>query len=98
MRSTRPLRYVVDVLPPVPAVLSELVRAAGMSLEEAYGTFNMGAGFAIYVPASAEAAALAAAERAGSPLLSCGRVENGPRSVVVEPLGITFDGSSLAIR
>jgi phosphoribosylformylglycinamidine cyclo-ligase len=98
MRSTRPLRYVVDVLPPVPAVLSELVRAADMPVAEAYGTFNMGAGFVVYVPASAEAAALAAAERAGFPLLSAGRVENGPRSVVVEPLGITFDGSSLAIR
>lgn len=98
MRSTRPLRYVVETLPPVPAVLSELVRAASMPVEEAYGTFNMGAGFAIYVPATAEAAALAAAERAGFPLLSAGRVENGARSVVIEPLGLTFDGSTLAIR
>jgi phosphoribosylformylglycinamidine cyclo-ligase len=98
MRSTRPLRYVVDVLPPVPAVLSELVRAAGMSVAEAYGTFNMGAGFAIYVPESAEAAALTVAERAGFSLLSAGHVETGARSVVIEPLGITFDGESLAIR
>jgi phosphoribosylformylglycinamidine cyclo-ligase len=98
MRSTRPLRYVVETLPPVPAVLSELVRAAGMSVEEAYGTFNMGAGFAIYVPPSAETAALAAAGRAGFPLLPAGYVENGARSVVVEPLGVTFEGGSLAIR
>src|SRR5204863_4061034 len=98
MRSTRPLRYVVETLPPVPAVLSELVREAGMQLEEAYGTFNMGAGFAIYVPKSAEAAALSVAERAGFPLLSAGYVENGARAVTIEPLGVTFDGSSLAIR
>jgi phosphoribosylformylglycinamidine cyclo-ligase len=98
MRSTRPLRYVVNQLPPVPAVLSELVRAAGMSVEEAYGTFNMGAGFAVYVPASAEATAIRVAEDAGFSLMAAGQVENGTRSVVIEPLGVAFDGSSLAIR
>lgn len=98
MRSTRPLRYVVDTLPPVPAVLSELVRVAGMSVEEAYGTFNMGAGFAVYVPASAEAGAVAAAKQAGFSLLPAGRVENGPRSVVIDPLGVSFDGDTLGIR
>jgi len=98
MRSTRPLRYVVNELPAVPPVLSELVRTAGMSTEDAYGTFNMGAGFVIYVPGRAVEVALAAAQHAGFSLSNAGTVEDGPRSVVLAPLGLTFSGESLAIR
>jgi phosphoribosylformylglycinamidine cyclo-ligase len=98
MRSTRSLRYVVETLPDVPPVLAELVRVVGMSKEEAYGTFNMGAGYALYVPAGFTERAVAVGASAGFPLLVAGRVEDGPRSVVVSPLGLSFSGESLAIR
>src|ERR671920_1987673 len=51
MRAPGDFVYVVDDLPPVPPVLSFLAEQAGMSERDAYGTFNMGAGWAVYVPA-----------------------------------------------
>jgi phosphoribosylformylglycinamidine cyclo-ligase len=98
MRSTKALCYRVETLPPVPPVLAEIVRATSMSPEQAYGTFNMGAGFVVYVPEAAVEKATSAAAKAGFTLLACGRVEEGARSVVIEPLGLTFAGESLTIR
>ncbi len=98
MRATQPLTYVVEALPEVPAVLTQLVAAAGMPAAEAYGTFNMGFGFAFFVPESGVAAALAAAAAQGQPLLRAGFVEAGPRRVVLRPLGVSYDSESLSIR
>jgi phosphoribosylformylglycinamidine cyclo-ligase len=98
MRSNLELSYVVEKMPDVPPVLAQLVEVAGLGAVEAYGTFNMGAGFAVYVPADQAARAGEVAARHGFPLLDAGRVEAGPRRVVLEPLGLVYDGSSLAIR
>jgi phosphoribosylformylglycinamidine cyclo-ligase len=69
-----------------------------MSVEEAYGTFNMGAGFAVYVDPKDIDATIAAAKSAGIPAWLGGRVEAGSRGVVIEPLNVAFDGSSLNLR
>lgn len=98
MRATQALTYVVESLPAVPPVLQLLSDAAGLSREEAYGTFNMGAGFAFFVPEAAVPSALAAAERAGFQLSRGGYVEPGPRRVVLKPLGLSYDGETLTIR
>jgi phosphoribosylformylglycinamidine cyclo-ligase len=98
MRSNLELSYVIDALPAVPPVLAHLVEVAGMSVSEAYGTFNMGAGFACYVTAATAQRAREVAERAGFSLLDAGQVTAGPRRVVLEPLGLTYDGGALAIR
>jgi phosphoribosylformylglycinamidine cyclo-ligase len=98
MRATQPLTYVLAALPAVPPVLALLADAAKLDVSEAYGTFNMGAGFAFYVaPASVERAIDVARSR-GTALLRAGVVETGPRRVVIEPLGVTFAGESLEIR
>ena len=98
MRSTNELSYVVSALPPVPPVLAFLADAAHLSVEEAYGTFNMGAGFAFYVAPSSVERALAAARAKGTELLRAGGVEKGKRRVVPEPLGVVFEGETLEIR
>ena len=96
MRANEALSYVVDTLPSVPPVLTLL--AEGMPAAEAYGTFNMGAGFVFYAPEEAVPKALAAARAASMPLFLAGSVEAGPRRVVIRPLGLTFDGETLSIR
>jgi phosphoribosylformylglycinamidine cyclo-ligase len=98
MRSNLELSYVVEQLPEVPPVLAHLVEVAGIAADEAYGTFNMGAGFALYVPAAAAANAAEIARQNGFELLDAGRVEPGPRRVVLEPLALSYGGESLAIR
>ncbi len=98
MRANRELTYVIHRLPPVPPVLAYLAEKAELSTEEAYGTLNMGAGFAVYLPPSAVEAALRVGAELGFELLDAGRVLSGPQRVVIEPLGITFEGSSLQLR
>lgn len=98
MRATEALTYVVDVLPKVPPVLSLLCEAGNMDAREAYGTFNMGAGFVFYVPQASKARALEIAAQTELPLLDAGHVEIGARRVVVTPLDLEFAGDTLTIR
>ena len=98
MRHPSELRYVIRSVPPVPAVLAFLQAQGGMSPRAAYGTFNMGAGFAFYVAEDSVEKALEAAKNAGHSLLLAGHVEAGPRRVVLSPLELVFEGETLSIR
>jgi phosphoribosylformylglycinamidine cyclo-ligase len=98
MRAPQPFEYVVERLPPVPPVLRYLQALARMDDEDAYGTFNMGAGFAFFVDPAHGARAQQVAEDLGRPLLQIGYVESGARRVSIRPLGVTFAGASLQIR
>src|SRR5579859_1008903 len=51
MRPRRELGYEITRLSPVPEVLEFLVEHNGMSPAQAYSTFNMGSGFAVYCAA-----------------------------------------------
>lgn len=97
MRPDRPLRYRIEHLPEVPPVLSFLVEQARMDAQAAYSTFNMGAGFALYCSPGAGAGIVATAERLGLGALLAGRVEEGPREVVLEPVGVRFAGERLEL-
>jgi phosphoribosylformylglycinamidine cyclo-ligase len=97
MRPDRPLTYRVERLPPVPPVLSFLVAQAGLDDHAAYSTFNMGAGFALYCAPGAGEAVVALAEGLGLRALVAGRVEEGPREVILEPVDVRFAGSELEL-
>src|SRR6185437_12408801 len=97
MRPRRELTYVIERLPPVPEVLAFLVERAGLDARAAYSTFNMGAGFAVYCAAGGGEEVAAAAGGLGLAAVVGGRVEAGPRRVVVEPVGVTFEGSELEL-
>ncbi|HLH15478.1 MAG TPA: AIR synthase-related protein [Solirubrobacteraceae bacterium] len=97
MRPARELRYRIERLPPVPAVLSFLAEQAGMDPHAAYATFNMGAGYALYCAAGAGEQLVALAAQLGLDALVAGHVEDGPREVVLEPLGIRYTSEQLAL-
>ncbi len=98
MRADRDLTYRVDRLPEVPEVLSFLAGAARLSPREAYGTLNMGVGFAIFCAPGAGAAAVSLAGELGHPALVAGRVEAGPRRVVLGPIGAEYESEELELR
>jgi phosphoribosylformylglycinamidine cyclo-ligase len=52
----------------------------------------------LFVAAGAGADAVAAGVGAGYQLRVAGTVEDGPRRVVLEPLGVTYDSSELELR
>jgi phosphoribosylformylglycinamidine cyclo-ligase len=98
MRADRPFTYRVEHLQEVPEVLSFIVERAGLSKEEAYGTFNMGSGFGLFTSAGHGEAAVSLAHELGYGAVVAGRLEQGDRRVVLEPLSVTYDEESLELR
>lgn len=89
------LAYRLTKLPEVPEVLGFLVATAEMDAEAAYSTFNMGCGYAVYCGPGAGDEVVDVAARTGVGALVAGRVEEGPRRVVIEPVGVTYDSGAL---
>jgi phosphoribosylformylglycinamidine cyclo-ligase len=98
MRSERELSYVIEALPEVPEVLAFMADQLALDAREAYGTFNMGAGLAVYVGAGTGAQVVDAAEALGLDALVAGRVEAGPRRVVIAPHDVVYRDDELALR
>jgi phosphoribosylformylglycinamidine cyclo-ligase len=90
--------YRIHTVPPVPPVLAFIAREAGHDAAEAYGTLNMGAGFALFVAAADAARVLEVAAGCGVPAWVAGSVEAGPKRLLVEPLALQFDADALALR
>jgi phosphoribosylformylglycinamidine cyclo-ligase len=95
MRAPGDWTYVVESVPDVPESLSFLVDHAGIDAREAYGTFNMGAGFAVYVAAEHAPAVVEAAAARGLRAATSGHVEAGARSVELPGLGFAYRGDEL---
>jgi phosphoribosylformylglycinamidine cyclo-ligase len=91
-------RYRIDTLPEVPAVLKFIQQHAGLDDREAYSTFNMGAGFALFVAAADAQRTVAVAVAQGVRAWHAGTVEAGAREVVIEPLAIRYASEDLQLR
>jgi phosphoribosylformylglycinamidine cyclo-ligase len=97
MRKPKELRHRIWKLPETPEVLSFLAREAGLDARAAYSTFNMGAGCALYCAAGAGAQVVEIAAGLGLRAWVAGGVEEGPREVVLEPVGVRFDSGELEL-
>lgn len=95
MRPPRPLTYRISALPPVPEVLEFLVVESALDAHAAFSTFNMGCGYAIYCGAGSGNEVVELAEGLGLQALLAGRVEEGPRQVIIEPVDVRFHGDEL---
>ncbi|MEA2517370.1 MAG: phosphoribosylformylglycinamidine cyclo-ligase [Actinomycetota bacterium] len=98
MRARHDVSYVLDKLPDVPEVLSFLVERLSMDPREAYGTFNMGAGFAVYCRPEGVSKVMGSATDAGLTATVAGRVEAGDKRVVLEPVAVEFGTDDLQLR
>jgi phosphoribosylformylglycinamidine cyclo-ligase len=98
MRHPADFTYRIHTLPSVPPVLSFIQQHAGIDDREAYGSLNMGAGFAFYVAAGQADEVVRIAAAAGVQAWVAGRVEAGPKRVVIEPLSLTYAEDELHLR
>lgn len=99
MRAERELSYIINQVPDPHPVFKFIQTQSRNDDAEMYGNFNMGAGFAIFIPEKdVELAQKIAREKHKLNSDNVGYVENGPRQVVIKPKGITFKGSSLGVR
>jgi phosphoribosylformylglycinamidine cyclo-ligase len=95
MRPRRELTYEITALPEVPEVLAFLAEQAQMSPAEAYRTLNMGCGFAVYCAGGAGATVVELAAGLGLGARVAGSVIEGPRRVILEPVGVRFGGDDM---
>jgi len=100
MRLEAPFVYRVDTVPKPQPVFDLLVKATGLEAREAYGTFNMGVGFVVYVPEPCAGACLDLAKETGFEAWFGGTVrrEGGRKAVEIPALGIAYEAGSLKIR
>jgi phosphoribosylformylglycinamidine cyclo-ligase len=98
MRHRADFVYRLHTLPDVPPVLKFIQTEAKMSDRDAYATFNMGAGFALFVAAEDAQRTAAAARKAGVDAWVAGTVEAGEKKLIIEPLGIEYEGDELGLR
>lgn len=98
MRAVKPFKYVMNELPPVHPEFTFMQEKSGADDEEMYGNFNMGAGFAIYLPTEQAQQVVEIAAKQNLKAWLAGTVEEGPKQVVIESKNITFDGDSLEVR
>jgi phosphoribosylformylglycinamidine cyclo-ligase len=100
MRLEEPFVYEITAPRPHPPLFSFLMKAGPVAPREAYATFNMGVGFAVWVAPENTAATVAAAKAAGYDAWPAGRVrkEGARKAVVVPSPGLTFEGDTLQLR
>ncbi len=98
LRHPKPFSYRIRKLPPVPPVLRFIAQQAGYDAAQAYGTLNMGAGFALFVAAADAERTAQVAQRQGVPAWVAGTVEAGDKRLLIEPLGVEFSGDELQLR
>jgi phosphoribosylformylglycinamidine cyclo-ligase len=98
MRHPGAFTYRITTIPPVPPVLQFIVDSSHMDLSQAYGSLNMGAGFALFMPGAAVSESVRIAEQLGIRAIPAGHVEAGAQQVRIDPLGILYEGESLNLR
>jgi phosphoribosylformylglycinamidine cyclo-ligase len=100
MRLEEPFVYRVDTVPRPQPVFDLIVKTAGLGTREAYGTFNMGVGFVVYVPEPCAGVCLDLARETGFTAWFGGTVrkEGLRKAVEVPALGLAYEADSLRVR
>jgi phosphoribosylformylglycinamidine cyclo-ligase len=98
MRAEVDFTYRMTDIPPPGEVFRFIAEQAGNDDKDMYASFNMGAGYAIYVPPKQADSVCKVASDCGFKAWQAGFVETGPKQVVIEPLGLTYRGDSMEVR
>ena len=98
LRHSSNLTYRIHTVPPVPPVLAFMQTETQLDNAQAYGTLNMGAGFAFFVSGEQAEKTAAIARDCGIEAWVAGTVEVGPKQVIIEPIAVTYGADDLKLR
>jgi len=103
MRARQDLTYRIHDLPPNMAIFDFMQHQLALQDPrvddaEMFGNYNMGAGFALYVPQKEVNRAIKVCNQDGKEAWHGGNVEAGPKRLIIEPKKLVFAGTSLAVR
>ena len=83
-RAKKPFTYVIDNLPKPPKILTALQKWGRLNDAEAYETWNMGVGMAIFAPFTQETKIKAICRKHKIGFIKLGRVESGQKKVIIK--------------
>lgn len=98
MRANKEFTYIITQIPQPPRIFDFIQQTSGNTDKQMYATFNMGAGFAIYLPAKQVEKAQKIAQKHHLKSWKAGEVKKGHKQIIIEPKKITFDRASLEIK
>lgn len=113
MRATKPFTYIIEILPSQQLIFEFIQKHGPVDDMEAYGNFNMGAGFVLYVPERdvkkvEEVSKYAFDEFHTSgfytqkyhfDVLCAGHIERSDeKKVIIKPKGLEYSGATLGVR
>lgn len=98
MRANRNFSYLIEKIPKIQPLFDFIQKHSGNSDEEMYGTFNMGAGFAVFVPQRYVEKTLRIIKKNKFQGFDAGVVEKGKKQVIIKPKNIIFSGETLDLR
>lgn len=101
MRATKPFIYNIENVPTPQPIFNFIKQHSQADDKEMYGNFNMGAGFAFFVPPKDAERVLSIAKNNNFNALIAGNITkstNGNKKVIIKPKDIIFEGSSLGVR
>jgi len=98
MRASKQVTYEINFVPPVPELFIFMQKYSGLSDEKMYSTFNMGVGFALVVSADDAEKVSAISKKNKVKAWIGGKVEKGPKQVIIKPLNIIYKSNELGIR
>ena len=99
MRATQSFAYIVEQLPKQLPIFGFLQKHGPVDDTEAYGNFNMGAGFALYVSEADVDAVLEVVASHNIGALRVGHIErSGGKKVVIKPKDLEYSGATLGVR
>jgi phosphoribosylformylglycinamidine cyclo-ligase len=98
MRAQEPFSYVIEKLPKQLPIFDFIQEHGPVTDEESYGNLNMGAGFALFVPASeVKKIPIRISNKFRS--FVAGYIEKSPvKRVVIKPKGLEYKSETLAVR
>jgi len=98
MRAQSEFTYEMTDVPPVSEIFKFIAEKSGNNQQEMYGNYNMGAGYALYLPAKDAKKAQKIAGGLNFQSWVAGQVKRGPRQVIIKPKNIVFNSDSLSMR
>lgn len=98
MRAKKEFTYLITQIPPILPIFDFIQEHSANTDADMYGNFNMGAGFAIYLPANQVEKAQAVAAKNNLHAFNAGTVQAGEKQVIIKPKNITFTSADLAVR
>jgi len=98
MRARQNFTYMINTIPPVQEIFQFIQKHTRLSDKEMFETFNMGAGFAIFVAPKDKDSVMKIAQKQKIKAYKAGTVMKGQKQVVIRPLNIIYTSADLQIR